>query len=64
MGADNVHGRIARVKASRSYPASVNEPETITAAKPFYGHRSGGCPWAFVPVGGAGDASIDHVERS
>ena len=31
-------GRIAKVLSPGSYPASVNEPETITAAQAFYGH--------------------------
>jgi hypothetical protein len=30
--------RIAEVLPSGSYLASVNEPETITAAQAFYGH--------------------------
>ena len=44
MGTDNVHGRIAKVKAPHSYPASVNESETITDAQAFYGIRPIGRP--------------------
>jgi hypothetical protein len=61
MRADNVHGRIARVNASGSYPASVNESETITAAQAFYGYLSKGCPPAAVFGGGV---VIGPVERS
>jgi hypothetical protein len=64
MGADNVHGRIAGVNASRSYPASVNESETITDAQAFYGYRPGGCPPPAVSGGCPGDIAIGPVERS
>jgi hypothetical protein len=51
MGANDLHGRIAIVKAARRYAASVNESETIPDAQAFYRGRSGG-------------GALGHIERS
>jgi hypothetical protein len=51
MGANDLHGRIAIVKAARRYAASVNESETIPDAQAFYRGRSGG-------------GVLGHIERS
>lgn len=57
-------GRIAEGLPSGSYLASVNEPETITAAQAFYGHSLVPARER-VPSGeGPGIDFIGPVERS
>ena len=48
--------------AAGCYKPTVNESETITDAKAFYGIRSCGCRPN--PVCAEGGVSIGHVERS
>jgi hypothetical protein len=65
MGANDVHGARFTVSLPECYIATVNEPETITAAKPF-------CPGRTV-IGGLmarssssnpGFPATVHIERS
>lgn len=57
-------GRIAEVLPSGNYPASVNEPETITAAQAFYGHYPVAARGRTLSRGSAGVDVIGPVERS